>query len=158
MNISKKNQYQFSHSVMSDSLWLHGLQHARLPCPSSTPRACSNSCPSSQGCYPTIISSSVVPSPPAFNLAQHQGLFQWVSSLHQVAKVLELQLQHQWILRTDYLQDWLVWSPCSPRKSQESSTTHHSSKASILQCSTVFMIQLSRPYMTTGKTIALSAK
>ena len=66
------------------------------------------------------------PSPPAFNLSQHQGLFQWVSSLHQVAKVLEFQLQHQsfqWIFRTDFLQDWLVWSPCSPRDSQESSPT-----------------------------------
>jgi len=50
---------QFSHSVASDSLWPHGLQH-RLPCPSPTPRACSNSCPSSQWCHPTI-SSSVVP-------------------------------------------------------------------------------------------------
>ena len=50
----------FSHSVVSNSLWPHGLQHARLPCPSPTPRACSNSCPSSQWCHPTI-SSSVVP-------------------------------------------------------------------------------------------------
>ena len=65
-------------------------------------------------------------SPPAFSLSQHQGLFQWVSSLHQVAKVLEFQLQHQsfqWIFRTDFLEDWLVWSPCSPRDSQESSPT-----------------------------------
>ena len=64
------------------------------------------------------------PSPPAFNLSQHQGLFQWVSSLHQVAKVLELQLQHQSfqrIFRVDFLSDWLVWSPGSPRGSQESS-------------------------------------
>ena len=60
----------------------------------------------------------------AFNLAQHQSLFWWVSSLHQVAKVLKLQLQHQsfqWIFRTDFLKDWLVWSSCSPRDSQESS-------------------------------------
>ena len=65
-------------------------------------------------------------SPPAFNLSQHQGLFKWVSSLHQVAQVLELQLQHksfQWIFRTDFLYDWLVLSPCSPRDSQESSST-----------------------------------
>ena len=64
------------------------------------------------------------PSPPAFNLSLHQGLFQWVSSSHQVAKVLELQLQHQsfqWIFRTDFLQDWLAGSPCSPRDSQDSS-------------------------------------
>ena len=66
------------------------------------------------------------PSPPAFNPSQHQGLFQWVSSLHQVAKVLELQFQHQsfqWILRTDFLYGWLVWSPCCPRDSQDSSPT-----------------------------------
>ena len=66
------------------------------------------------------------PSPPAFSLAQHQGLFQWVSSVHQVAKVLEFQLQHQsfqWTFKTDLLEDWLVWSPCIPRDSQESSPT-----------------------------------
>ena len=66
------------------------------------------------------------PSLPAFNLSQHQGLFKWVSSLHQVAQVLEFQLQHQsfqWTLRTDLLQDGLVGSPCSPRDSQDSSLT-----------------------------------
>ena len=64
------------------------------------------------------------PFPPAFNLSLHQGLFQWLSSLHQVAKVLEFQLQHQsfqWTPRTDLLYDGLVGSPCSPRDSQESS-------------------------------------
>jgi len=76
-------------SVQSLSrVWLFatpGLQHARLPCPSPTPGACSNSCPLSRWCHPTI-SSSVVP----FS-SQHQGLFQWVSSSHQVAKVLKFQ-------------------------------------------------------------------
>ena len=82
-------------------------------------------CPLSWWCHPTI-SSSFVPSPPAFSLPQHQGLFQWVSSCHQVAKVLEFQLQHQsfqWIFRVNFLQDGLVGSPCSPRDSQESSPT-----------------------------------
>ena len=113
------------HSVISDSLWPCEPQHARLSCPSQTPRAFSNSCPPSQWCHPTI-SSSVIPSPPALNLSQPRRLFQWASSLHQVAKILELQLQHQcfqWIFRTDFLWDWLVWSPCSPRDSQESSPT-----------------------------------
>ena len=67
------------------------------------------------------------PSPPAFNLSQHQGLLKWVSSSHQVAKVLGFQLQHQsfqWIFRTDFLKDWLVGSPCSPRDFQECSTPH----------------------------------
>ena len=64
------------------------------------------------------------PSPPALNLFQHQGLFKWVSSSHQVAKVLEFQLKnqsYQWTPRTDLLQHGLVGSPCSPRDSQESS-------------------------------------
>ena len=66
------------------------------------------------------------PSPPPLSLSQHQGLFKWVSSSHQGAKVLEFQLQHQsfqWTLRTDLLQDGLVGSPCSQRDSQESSPT-----------------------------------
>ena len=66
------------------------------------------------------------PSPPAFNLSQNQGFFQGVSSSHQVAKVLKFQLQHQsfqWIFRTDFLENWLIGSPCSPRDSQESSLT-----------------------------------
>ena len=66
------------------------------------------------------------PSPLSFNLSQHQGLFQGVSSSHQVAKVLEFQLQHQsfqWIFRTAFLSDGLVGTPCSPRDSQESSPT-----------------------------------
>ena len=60
MWISWEISVQFSHSVMCDSLWPHGLQHARLPCPPSTPRACSNSCPSCWWCHPAIL-SSVVP-------------------------------------------------------------------------------------------------
>ena len=66
------------------------------------------------------------PSPPALILSQHQGLFQWLGSSQQVAKVLEFQLQHQsfqWLFRTDFLWDGLVGSPCSPRNSQESSPT-----------------------------------
>ena len=57
------------------------------------------------------------PSPPAFTLSQHQGLFQGVSLSHLVAKGFQLQFQHQWIFRTDFLYDWLIWSPCSPRDS-----------------------------------------
>ena len=93
-----------SSSVMSNCLQPHGLQHTRPPCPSPSPRVYSNSCPSSQWCHPTI--SSLLSPSPAFNLSQHQGLFQSVSSSHQVAKVFELQLQHQsfqWIFRVDFL-------------------------------------------------------
>ena len=90
-----------------------------------TPGACSNSYPLSWWCHPNIL-SSVDPSPPAFNFSQHQSLFQWVNSSHEVAKVLEFQLQHQSFQltpRTDLLQDGLVGSPCSPRDSRESSPT-----------------------------------
>ena len=95
------------------------------------------------------------PSLPAFNVSRHQGLYQWVRSLNQVAKVLEFQLQHQSFqltFRTDFLWDGLVRSPCSLK----SLLQHHSSEASILWQSTFFIVQLSHPYMTTGKTIALT--
>ena len=89
-------------------------------------------------------------SPPAFDLSQHQGLFQWISSSHQVAKVLELKLQHQsfqWIFRTDLL---------AVQGTLKSLLQHHSSKASILRCSAFFMVQLSHPYVTTGKPLTLT--
>ena len=96
--------------------------------------------------------------PFSYHLSQHQGLFQWVSSSHQMAKVLEFQCHHQsfqWIFRTDFFLDGLVGSPCSPRDSQESSLTSQF-KAPILRHSAVFMVQLSHPYITTGKTVALT--
>ena len=93
MHILIKLLLLFSHSVLSYTLWPHGLQHARLPCPSPSPGACSNSCPLSQWCQPTIW-SSVIPFSSAFKLSQHQSLFQWVGSSHQVAKVLQLRPQH----------------------------------------------------------------
>ena len=92
---------QFSRSVMSDSLQPHESQHTRPPCPSPTPRV-----------YP--------------NWLVGFGLFQWVNSSHEVAKVLEFHPQHQsfqWTPRTGVLSERLVASPCSPRDSQESSPT-----------------------------------
>ena len=98
------------------------------------------------------------PSPSAFNLSQHQGLFQWVSSSHQVAKVLELHLQHQtfqWIFRTDFFKiDW--FDLLAVQGTPKSLLQHHRSKVSILWHSAFFTVQLSLPYMTTGKTIALT--
>ena len=91
-------------------------------------------------------------SPPAFNLSQHQSLFQWVGFLHQVAKVLELQFQHQTfqgIFRVDFLEDWLVWSPCCPRDSQESSPALQFQSINFWG-SAFFMVQLSHPHMTKG--------
>ena len=102
---------QFSLSVVSDSLQPHGLQHTRLPCPSPTPVHNQLPEPTQTHVYhvgDAIQSSHPLssPSPPTFNLPQHQGLFKWVGSLHQVAKVLEFQLQHQsfqGIFKTDFL-------------------------------------------------------
>ena len=93
------------------------------------------------------------PSPPAFNLSKHQGLFQWVSSANKVVKVLELQLQHQSFheysglisLKTDWLDLLAVQGIL------KSLLQHHNSKASILRHSAFFIVQLSHPYMTTGK-------
>ena len=120
-----KSLLQFSAVALSClTLQSHKLQHTKPPCPSPTPRACSNSC---HWAGNNIQSPLSLLSPlPAFNLSQHQGPFQRVHSSHQVAKVLELQLQCkslQWIFRTDFLYDRLVGSPCSPRDSQESSPT-----------------------------------
>ena len=91
-----------------------------------------------------------------FNLSQHQGLFQWVSSLHQVAKVLELQLQHQsfqCIFRTDFLYDGLVWSLCSPRDSEESSLAPQFKSINSSPLSFLYGPALTSS-MTTGKPIA----
>ena len=108
---------------MSNSLRPHELQHVRLPCPSLSLGVCSDSCPLSWRWYRML--SPLLPSSPfVFSLSQHQCLFQWVRSLHQVPRVLEHQLQHQsfqWTFRVEFFQDWLVWSPCCPRNSQESS-------------------------------------
>ena len=93
------------------------------------------------------------PSPPALNLSQHQGLFQWVGSSEQMAKVLELQLQHQsfqWIFRVDWFDLFAV------QGTLKNLFQHHNLKASILQLSALFMVQFSYPYMTTRKTKALT--
>ena len=97
------------------------------------------------------------PSPPAPNPSQHWSLFQWVNSLHEVAKVLEFQLQHHSLQRNpraDLLQNGLV-GLLAVQGTPKSLLQHHSSKASVLQCSAFFIVQLSHLYMTTGK-IALS--
>ena len=106
------------------------------------------------------------PSPPAFNLSQHQGLFKWVNSSHQVAKVLKFQLQHQSFQKKkispsnehlgliSFRMDWLDF--LAVQGTRKSLLQHHSSKASILRRSTFFTVQLLHPYMTTGKTIALT--
>ena len=126
---------QFNRSVVSDSLWPHGLQHARHLCPSPMPRACSNSCWLSQGCHLTI-SSSVVPFclqsfPASGSFPVSQFFASGGQSIGVSASVSVLSMNIQ-----DWNQDWLVWSPCSPRHSEESFPTlqFKSINSSALSC------------------------
>ena len=140
---------------MSNSLQPHEPQHARFPYPSSTPGVYPNSCPLHRWCHPTI-SSSVFPFSPTSSLYQHQDLFQWVSSSHQVAKILEFQLQHQTSSEYEGLNSFMIdwFDLLEVQRTLKSLLQHHSSKASILWHSAFFIVQFSHPYMTTRKTIA----
>ena len=153
--ISLPSSVQFSRSVMSDSLWPQEPQHARLPCPSPTPGVYPNPCLLSQWCHPAI-SSSVVPFSSCLQSFPVSGSFQMSqffasggqsSGVSASTSVLPMNSQ-----------DWspLGWTGWSLQQSLKSLLQHHSSKASILWCSAFFIVQLSHPYMTTGKTIALT--
>ena len=147
---------QFSRSVRSDSLQRHGLHHARPPCPSPTPGAYSNSCPSSRWCHPTI-SFSIVP------VSSHLQSFPASASKESVLCTrwpmywsfsFNISPSNECSGLISFRMDWLdllvvQWT-------LKSLLQHHSSKASILQCSAFFMVQLSHPYLTTGKTVALT--
>ena len=138
---------------MSDSLRPHGLQHARLPCLSPTPRACSNSCPLNRWCHPTIaifclplLPPSILPSIRVFSneLALH---IRWpkdwcfsISPSNEYSGLISFRI------------DWL--DLLAVQGTLKSLLQHHSSKASILQHSAFFIVQ--HPYMITGKTIALT--
>ena len=100
------------------------------------------------------------PSPPAFNLSQHQGFFHWVSSLHHVTKVLELQHSASNEYRNKGLISFRIhwFYLLAVQGILKSPLQHHSSKESTLQCSAFFRVQLSHPYMTTGKIIALTKR
>ena len=96
------------------------------------------------------------PYPPAFNLSQHQGLFQWVGSLHHVAKYWSFSFSvspsNEYSGLISFRMDWM--DLFAVQGTLKSLLQHHSSETSILQISAVFIVQLSHPYMTTGKTIA----
>ena len=150
---------QFSHSVMFNSLQLYGLQHARLPCPSPTPRAYSNSCPLMSDAIQTSHPLSS-PSPPPFSLSHPQ----------------EMVLSDESVLHTRWPKYWSFSFSISPSSEYsglisfrmdwldllvvqgtlKSLLQHYSSKASILRHSAFFIVQPSHPYMFTGKTIALT--
>ena len=156
---------QLSRSVVSNSLQPHEPQHARPPCPSPTP-----------GVHPNPVhwvGDAIQPSHPlsspslsALNLSQHQDLFQWVSSSHPVAKVLEFHFNispsNEYSGLISIRMDWLdllaaqgtLKSLLQHHSSKASILQHHSSKASILRHSAFFIVQLSHPHTTTGKTLA----
>ena len=138
---------------MSDSLWPHELQHTRPPCPSPTPRVYSKSCPSSWWCHP-FISSSVVPFSSCLQSFQASGsfpmsqLFAWGGqSIGVSASTSVFPMNTQ-----DWSLGWTGWIFLQSK----SLLQHQSSKASILRRSAFLAVQLSHPYMTTGKTIALT--
>ena len=144
---------QFSHSVVSDSLRPHESQHARPPCPSLTPGVHSDSHPSSQWCHPAISSSVIpfsscpqfLPTSESFPMSQ---LFAWGGQSTGVSASASFppKKSQGWSPS-----EWTGWISLQSK----SLLQHHSSKASVLQCSAFFTVQLLHPYMTTGKTIAL---
>ena len=142
---------------MSNYLWPHGLQHARLPCPSPTPRACSNSCPLSWWCLPTI-SSSVIPFSSCLQSFPASGsslMIQFfVSGGQSIGASVSISPYNEYSGPISFRMDWL--DLLAIQGTLKSFLQHHSSKASILQCSAFFIDQLSNPYMTIGKTIALT--
>jgi len=148
---------QSSHPVMSDSLWPHGLQHARLPCLSPTPRACSNSCPLSRWCHPTI-SSSVIPfssclrSFPAISVFSNE-LVLWIRWPKYWSFSFGISPSNEYSGLISFRMDWL--DLLAVQGALKSLLQHHSSKASILRCSAFFIVQLSHPYLTTGKLVVL---
>ena len=146
----------FSYSVMYDSLQPHGLQHTRLPGPSPTPGACSNSCLSSRWYHPTISSSVICfssclqsfPAPGSFpeSVLRIRWPKYWsfcfsISPSYEYSELISFRMNWLDLLAAQGTLKCLI--------------QQHSSKASILQCSAFFIVQLSHPYMTTRKTITL---
>ena len=148
---------QFSHTGVSDSLWPHEPQHARPPCPSPTLGASSNSCPLSQWCHtPSHPLSSPLLPPSIFRSIR---VFSNESALHirgpkywSFSFNINPSNEHPGLI--SFRVDWL--DLLAVQGTLKSLLPHHTSKASILWCSALFIVQISHPYMTTGKTIALT--
>ena len=151
---------QISPSVGSSSLRPHGLQHARLPCPSLSPRACLNTCPLSWWCHLTISSSVVLfssclqsfPAPGSFPMNQ----FFPSDGQNIGASASEISPSNEYLRLISFIIDW--FDLLAGQWTLESLLQHHSSKPSILQRSAFFMVHFSHPYMTTGKTIAFTRR
>jgi len=152
--------YQISRSVVSDSLRPHNSQHARSPCPSPTPGVHSDSRPSSQWCHPAI-SSSVVPFsscppiPPSIRVLSNESTLhmKWPKYWSFSFSIIPSKEIPGLI---SFRMDWL--DLLAVKGTLKSLLHHHRSKASILQRSAFFTVQFSHPYMTTGKTIALTSQ
>ena len=147
----------FSLSVMSDSLWPYGLQHARLPCPSSSPGACSNSCPLSQWWHLTILSRfplllllSIFPSIRVFS-NESVVCISWPKYW---SFSFSISLSNEYSGLISFRIDW--FGLLAVQGTLKSLLQYHRSKASTLWRSAFFMVQLSHLYMTTGKTIAFT--
>ena len=141
--------------VVSYSLLPHGLQHTRLPCPSLSPRVCSNSCPLSQWCHPTS-SSSVTPFSSCLQSFPASGSFP-MTAFHirwPKYRCFSISPSNEYPGLISFRIDW--FDLLAVQETLKSLLQHHSSRASILQCSAFFMVQLSDLYMTTGKVIALT--
>ena len=142
---------------MSDSLQPYGLQHVRPPCPLPSPRACLDTCQLSQWCHPTI-SSTVIPFSSCLQSFQASGSFpmsQLSSSSGQSWNFsFRISPSNEYSGLISFRVDWV--DLLAVQGTLKSLLQHHSSKASILQCSTYFTVQLSHTNMTTGKAIALT--
>ena len=142
---------------MSNSLWPHELQHLRLPCPSLGPGTCSDSCPSNQWCHPT--------SHPLCSLLLLPSIFPSIRILSN-GSVLRIKWPKYWSFSispsndysgpTSFQIDWFVL--LAVQGTLKNLLQYHSSKASILKCSTFFMVQLSHLYVTPGKTMTLTRR
>ena len=149
----------FSHSVLSDSLWPHRLQHTRLPCSSTTPGACSNSSPLSvMPSNHLILSHHLLL---LYSIFPSIRVFSYESVLHikwpkywSFSCIIHPSNEYSGLI--SFRMDWL--DLLAVQRTLKSLLQHHSSKASILWCSAFFIVQLSHPYVTTGKTIALTRR
>ena len=159
LSIFQFSWVQFSCSVVSDSLQPHELQHARPPCPSPTPGVHPNSCPSSRWCHPAISSCRPLlllpPIPPSIRVFSNESTLRtrwpkyWSFSFSNSPSK-----EHPGLI--SFRMDWL--DLLAVQGTLKSLLQHHSSKASVLQHSAFFTVQLSHPYLTTGKTIALTRR
>ena len=156
--VNKSNESQFSCLVVSDSFWLHESQHARPPCPSPTPGVYPNSSPSNQWCHPAI-SSSVVPCsscPQSFSASGSFPMSQLFTSGGQSIGSFSFNIspsnEHPGLI--SFMKDWL--DLLAVQGTLKSLLQYHSLESSIFLCSAFFIVQLSHPHMTTGKTIALT--